>query len=172
MSTPYVGQIQIFAFPFVPPGWARCDGSLLQISENEALFSLLGTTFGGDGVKTFGLPDFRGRAPYHFGNGPGLNMMNLGEKSGSETQQLAAANLPAHAHSLKIDCNSGSGNSDNPQNNYPAMANANAYSATKNATMGSMQTDNDGGGQAFSIRSPFLVLNFCICTEGVFPSQQ
>ncbi len=172
MSDYFVGQIQIFAFDFVPVGWARCDGSLLQISDNEALFSLLGTTYGGDGVKTFGLPDFRGRAPYHFGSGPGLNPMNIGEMAGSESQQLTVANLPPHSHSLKVDCNSSAGNSDNPQNNFPAVANANAYGTTKNATMSQMQTDNDGGGQAFSIRSPFLALNFCICTDGVYPAQQ
>ena len=172
MSDCYVGQIQIFAFDFVPTGWALCDGTVLPISENEALFSLLGTTYGGDGLKTFGLPNFQGRAAYHFGSGPGLNPMNLGEMAGSETRQLAVAHLAAHSHSLKINCNSAAGNSDNPQNNFPATANENAFGTTKNATMSSMQTNNDGGGQAFSIRSPFLALNFCICLEGVFPSQK
>lgn len=171
MSEPYIGQIQIFAFNFPPRGWAVCDGQTLPISQNSALFSLLGTTYGGDGRTTFALPDLRGRSPVHMGTGTGLSPIRIGQKGGAETHQLTVAELAAHTHGYRIDCNSDMGDADNPENRFPAPSNENVYSTSKDALMSPMTTAQTGSGQAFNIRSPYLALNFCIALTGVFPSR-
>ena len=140
MSTePYIGQISIFAGNFAPRGWAQCNGQLLSIAQTTALFSILGTTYGGDGRVTFALPDLRGRVPVHMGQGPGLSNYVEGESSGSETVTLISTQMPAHTH--VVTCSGSGASSDNPSNAVPGLAAdsgrnpVNAYNSTADATM-------------------------------------
>jgi microcystin-dependent protein len=164
MSEPFLGEIQIFGFNFSPRSWALCDGQLLPINQNQALFSLLGTTYGGDGRTNFALPDLRGRAPMHEGTGH-----TLGQKAGEENHTLAAGEMPQHTHSARASANSG--NSPVPVNNFLAAAN-NVYRAPDNLTALSPGTvGTGGGGQGHNNMQPYLTLNFCIALAGLFPSQ-
>lgn len=163
---PFIGQIQAFGFNFPPRGWAKCDGQLLPISQNTALFSLLGTQYGGEGITTFGLPDLRGRAPIHQGSGPGLSNRGLGDKIGNETTTLTTVNLPAHDHSIN---SAAEGNTDNPSGNYIAGAGLNSYSTVTNTT--SKSTAITGEGQATNNMQPSLALNYCIALVGIYPSR-
>lgn len=173
MAEPYIGQIQIFAFNFAPRGFAKCDGQTLPISQNTALFSLLGTTYGGDGRTTFKLPELRGRAPVHFGQGPGLPNAPIGSSAGQNDHQLSTGQLPPHGHPFQIDCNSDEGATDNPEDTVPSVSNENVYAAagSQDAKMAPMTTANTGSGQAFDIRGPRITLNFCIALQGIFPSR-
>jgi microcystin-dependent protein len=187
MSEPFIGQIQTYGFNFAPRGWALCDGQLLPISQNTALFSLLGTIYGGDGRTTFALPDLRGRAPIHMGNGPGLSTRKIGSKGGSEFVTLTEAQMPAHDHtgtanlSGKIRCNSGAGNVDSPVGNALAeIDRVNQYSnAGPNADMhddtvsasGNLTTATAGGSQPHNNMQPYLTINYCIALVGLFPSR-
>ena len=187
MSEPFIGQIQTYAFNFAPRGWALCDGQLLAISTHTALFSLLGTIYGGDGRTTFALPDLRGRAPMHQGDGPGLSNRKIGAKGGMEWLTLTAAQMPAHDHtgqaSLtgKVKCNSGAGNKDTPVGNSIAtISRTNQYSdAGPNENMaegtvdasGNLTTSTAGGSQPHDNMSPFLAINYCIALVGLFPSR-
>jgi microcystin-dependent protein len=187
MSEPFVGQIQPFGFNFAPRGWAMCDGQLLPISSNSALFSLLGTTYGGDGRTTFALPDLRGRVPMHMGNGPGLSTRKIGEKSGAENVTLTTMQMPAHDHSGSgnvtgtVQANSGAGDTDNPAGNTLAtLSRTNQYStAGPNAAMhsdtvtgtGNFTTTTAGGSQSHNNMQPYLVINYCIALVGLFPSR-
>lgn len=164
---PFIAEIIMFGGNFAPRGWALCDGQLLPISQYSALFSILGTTYGGDGRTTFGLPDLRGRSPVHAGDGPGLSQVRLGEKGGSATTTLAIANLPAHSHNQRGA--EEDANSADPGGNVCATTEANAYHAAADANMGA--TSNVGNNQAFDNRSPFLVVNFIIALVGTFPSR-
>ncbi|AWI25770.1 phage tail protein [Flavobacterium pallidum] len=179
---PYLGQIMLFAGNFIPVGYLPCDGSLQSIAENDALYNLLGTTYGGDGMTTFGMPDLRGRAPQHFGTGPGLKSYTLGQMSGSETVTLTTAQMPAHNHVLTATvapaCNNGDEeSSDNPVGNYlRRFPGTNTYSANMNGQTG--QSDPftipmmpQGGSQPMDICQPSLVMTFCICSSGIYPSQ-
>lgn len=170
---PFIGQIQTFGFSFAPRGWAKCDGQLLQISSNTALFSLLGTTYGGDGRTTFGLPDLRGRAALHQGAGPGLTNRKIGQKAGAETVPLNANTMPTHTHvaTLKGTQVAPLG-VDNPTGKV--LATGNKYSSgTSDTDMGatSITNANTGGGQAHANMQPFLCINFCIALTGIFPSR-
>ena len=176
MSTePYLGSIVIFAGNFAPRGWAFCAGQLLPISQNTALFSILGTTFGGNGQTTFALPDLRGRAPVGAGQGPGLTDVNLGEMAGQENVTLLTANMPSHSH--LINCDNSGESSAAPSGLIPGVAgdrgaNVNIYSNNAaNATMNAQMVAPAGNGLPFGIRDPFLGLNFIIATEGIFPSR-
>ncbi len=177
MSTePYIGQISIFAGNFAPRGWAQCNGQLLSIAQNTALFSILGTTYGGDGRVTFALPDLRGRVPVHMGQGPGLSNYVEGESSGSETVTLISTQMPAHTH--LVTCSGSGGASDNPTNAVPGLATesttrnaVNSYNPTADATMAVNMVQPAGGSQPHENMQPFLVLNFIIATEGIFPSR-
>jgi microcystin-dependent protein len=170
MSSPFVGEIRIFGGNFPPAGWAFCDGSLVAISENDALFQLIGTTYGGDGQTTFALPDLRGRVPMHQGGGPGLSNRIIGEAGGVETVTLTTNQIPAHSHApLAV---SGSGNQATPQNGvWAGAANSlyslNAPSLALNATLGSVV----GGSQPHDNLMPFLAVSFIISLFGIFPTQ-
>lgn len=168
MSEPFIGQIQMFGFNFPPRGWALCDGQLLPIAQNTALFSLLGTTYGGDGRTTFGLPDLRGRAALHFGTGPGLGPRPIGAKGGSELETLTIGQMPPHQHSL--NAHSEAADQQKPENNV--LASAMTYHAVPaDVQMAGASIGQTGGGQAHNNMQPFLVINFCIALTGIFPSR-
>jgi microcystin-dependent protein len=167
MSEPFIGEIRIFGFNFAPRGWAFCAGQLLAISQNTALFSLLGTTYGGDGQTTFALPDLRGRTPVHLGAGPGLSNITLGEKGGAENVTMTVANMPAHTHTVNASPNEGETGS--PANAFPSATTEDVYSSTGGTTMNPAVVGNAGGGQPVPIRSPYLGMNFCIALVGIFP---
>jgi microcystin-dependent protein len=169
---PIIGQIQIFGFNFAPRGWATCEGQLLQIAQNQALFSLLGTTYGGNGTTTFGLPDLRGRVPMHFGSGPGLLIKFLGESGGTENTTLVANNLPSHNHVLNGYSEAGTASS--PAGAILANTGALDREYATAGTIVTMKSDaigNTGGNQAFNNMQPYLVVNFCIALEGIYPSR-
>jgi microcystin-dependent protein len=169
----FIGTIMMFGGNFAPRGWAFCNGQLLSIAQNTALFSILGTTYGGDGQTTFGLPDLRGRMPMHFGQGSGLSARQLGESGGSESVTLTIANMPAHNH--VINCKSEAGDLNSPANNYTAGDNdatAKPFSSAKlDATMNPAALSMVGSNQPVATESPFQVVNFVICLEGIFPSR-
>lgn len=164
MAEPFLSEIRLFSFVFAPKGWALCNGQLLPINQNQALFSLLGTTFGGNGQTTFALPDLRGRVPLHFGNGH-----TLGESGGEQAHTLSISELPSHIHNPL-----GSGNvagSKAFENNTWAITMASTYHETPDCAMNASSLTNVGGSQAHENRQPFLVLNYCIALQGIFPSQ-
>ena len=174
----FMGIIKLFAGNFAPRDWAFCNGQLLSISQNTALFSLLGTTYGGDGRTTFALPDLRGRAAVGFGQGPGLSNYTQGEVTGTESVTLTTNQMPAHTHTAQSTVHaSGRADSDNPANAVPALSGSQIYasapdgSTTMNAGMVTTQVGPAGGNQPVSIVQPVLVLNYIICVEGLFPSR-
>lgn len=172
-ADPYLAEIFMFAGNFAPRGFLFCDGQLLQISANSALFSLVGTTYGGDGRTTFGIPELRGRFPMHAGNGPGRTSRRLGDKSGDETSVLNVNHLPPHSH--PTPAYSGQGNKRDPGSNVLAKEPANVtapYSdQVPDTALDSNSLGNTGSGQAHSIMNPFLAVNFIIATIGQFPSR-
>jgi microcystin-dependent protein len=171
MADPFVAEIRIFPFNFAPKGWAFCDGQLMPISQNTALFSLLGTTYGGDGKSIFALPDLQGRAPMHPGQGPGLSLHDLGETGGSDTVTLLESEIPAHAHALMS--NAGAANRTRPANNSIArVAGATPYApaqATPSAQLGATSLTPTGGDQPHNNLQPYITVNFNIALQGVFP---
>lgn len=167
MSEPFLGEIRLFGFNFPPRGWAFCNGALMAISQNTALFSLLGTTYGGDGRTTFALPDLRGRAAVHPGQGPGLSDIRLGELGGAEVTTLTINNMPSHNHT--VNASPGAGESGNPANAYPSATTEDVYSSTAGTTMNAGVVGNAGGGQPIPIRDPYLGLMHCIALQGIFP---
>lgn len=174
----YIGEMSLVGFNFCPRGTAEAAGQLIAISQNTALFSLLGTTYGGNGTTTFALPDLRGRSPVGRGTGPGLTPIQLGEVSGVETVTLTIANMPAHSHTADLRGeNSVLADKANPNNATLALASAQIYSKTSapnaNVTLaaGSVFIQNTGGSQPFSNRSPYLGMLYCIATQGIFPSR-
>ncbi len=169
---PFIGEIKLFAGNFVPRGWAFCDGQLLPISQNSALFSILGTTYGGDGRTTFALPDLRGRVPVSPGHGPGLSSYRLGEKGGQEHVTLTTNEIPSHTHSLRADAAVGTTN--DPTNHVLANTGAfdNEYSTNSpNTNMNNAAVTSTGGSQSHENRQPFLGLYYIIAVQGVFPSR-
>lgn len=172
MSSPFIGEIRLVGFNFPPLGWAQCDGQLLPISQNTALFSLLGTQFGGNGVSTFGLPDLRGRVPIHQGQGPGLSPYVMGQMAGSENTTLLASQMPAHNH--LINANTGGGTQASPANGFPAVESTGTslnYAAAQDTTMAPPAVSIAGGNQPFSNVQPYLCVNFVIALQGIFPSR-
>jgi len=176
MSTDsFIGSIVLFAGNFAPRNYALCQGQILSIAQNTALFSLLGTTYGGNGQTTFALPDLRGRGPLGAGQGPGLSNITLGEQSGSPSVTLLTSNLPAHNH--MVNCDNGGSASAAPSGLIPGFAgdrstSVNIYSnAAPNAQMNPATCAISGGGAPFSNADPFLGLNFIICTQGIYPSR-
>jgi microcystin-dependent protein len=167
----FLGQILIVGFDFAPQGWAFCDGHLLPISQNTALFSLLGTTYGGDGTTTFALPDLRGRIAVGFGQGPGLQDYSLGETGGEEFVTLTIAQMPAHTHPLMGQ--SALGTSASPMGGiWAAQSRLEVYSsATPDSAMGGASISNAGGSQPYDNRSPYLVVNYIIALQGIYPSR-
>jgi microcystin-dependent protein len=172
MSQPFVGEIRMFGFNFAPSGWHACDGSLLAISQNEALFALLGTTYGGDGVNTFGLPDFRGRIPIHQGQGPGLSPYVIGQASGSENVTVTVNQMPQHSHVLSA-ATAGT-RTTVPMSNYLGSGEADIYNHDTVAALASLAPNElgiSGGSQAHSNLQPLLCVNFSISLFGIFPSR-
>ena len=169
---PFVAEIRIFPFNFAPKGWAFCDGQILPLSQNTALFSLLGTTYGGNGQSTFALPDLQGNAPMHPGQGPGLSLHDLGEIGGSETVSLLESELPSHTHQMRGD-NQDPGDTAAPSAStvFAQSTNAFAYVApTPPLTQMSFNAIAPAGGDLpHNNMQPYLTLNFCIALQGVYP---
>ncbi|SFS46443.1 phage tail protein [Sphingobacterium wenxiniae] len=174
-ADPFVAEITIYACNFPPRGWAACDGQLLPISQNTALFALLGTTYGGDGKSTFALPDMRGRVPMHPGQGPGLSYHDLGETGGSKTVTLLESEIPQHSHPIKNISYpvAGEAATASPVQAYLAeVAGENLYSSTSaNGTARDLMVFDlpVGGDLPHNNMQPYLTLNFCIALQGVFP---
>ncbi len=172
---PFLGSLLLVPYNFAPQGWALCNGQLLPISQNTALFSLLGTTYGGDGVTTFALPDLRGRVPISSGQGPGMQNYALGQSGGAETTTLSATQMPAHSHA--VNTVSGAGSTSNPANQYLAdspggTVTSGLYSSsTPNSKLNAAAIGMAGSGQPFDNRSPYLTLNWIIALQGVYPSR-
>lgn len=169
MSDPFVAEIRMFGCNFAPRGWAFCDGRLLPIAQNTALFSLIGTTYGGDGRTTTALPNLQGRLPMHPGRGPGLTSRRLGEQTGANTVTLTINEMPNHSHDLKASSEDGGTNS--PSNNAPGVGSEIYSDQTPNGTLNSASLSPQGGGQSHENRQPFQALNFCIALMGVYPSR-
>lgn len=171
MSEPFVGEIRMFAGNFAPRGWAFCDGQLLAVSQNDALFSLLGTIYGGDGRTTFGLPDLRGRIPIHAGHGPGLSERRLGAKGGAEKVTLTVNQLPSHGHRAQgtDDLNT---NLD-PEGRVPGHPVRNIYRnpGDQSATMSSEAITHVGGSRSHTNEMPYLCIHFIIALVGIYPSR-
>jgi len=167
---PFLGEIRLVAFTFAPRGWAFCHGQLLPISQHTALFSLLGTIYGGDGRTTFALPDLRGRVPIGAGTGPGLTPRSLGERGGAEGVQLTVEQLPAHTH--RAMAHSGKSDTRNPEGNVWAKARRRAYSTSGiDVEMDETAIGLTGGGNPVETLPPFLGLNYVIALQGIYPSR-
>lgn len=171
MADQFLAEIRVFGCNFAPSGWAFCDGQLMSISQNTALFSLLGTTYGGDGRTTFALPDLQGASPIHPGQGSGLSPRFLGETGGEETVTLLISELPAHTHTPS--CNSGTGDQYGPPGNVWATdaGGNNEYNSSGSSAMAPGAVGPAGGNQPHNNLQPYLVLNFCIALLGIFPSR-
>ena len=171
MADPFVAEIRIFGFNFAPTGWAKCNGQILPISQNTALFSLLGTTYGGNGQSTFALPDMEGNAPMHPGQGPGLSLHDLGEVGGSEFVTLLQSEMPAHTHNLMAQGQAAT-KSTPAGNSIAKVAGATPYLPPAGAALVSKSDQAvapAGGDLPHNNMMPYLVLNFCIALQGVFP---
>jgi microcystin-dependent protein len=169
MADPFVAEIRIFPFNFAPKGWAFCDGQLMPLSQNTALFSLLGTTYGGDGKSTFALPNLQGNAPMHPGQGPGLSLHDLGEMSGTETVTLLESEMPAHSHA--VSASQADGTSQSPAGEKLATGvGIGQYAAPGALTQLSPNALAPAGGSSpHNNMQPYLTLNFCIALQGVYP---
>ena len=176
-SQPYLGAIFMFAGNFAPFGYQLCQGQLLSISQNTALFSILGTTYGGNGTSTFALPDLRGRGPIGQGSGPGLSPINLGQSAGAENVTILTSNMPAHNHTIAVSTAAGAQNS--PSNNYLAPTvdsdgnpcPAHNSSATAGQTLAAATVSVAGQSLPLSVQNPYLGINFIIAMQGIFPSR-
>jgi len=171
MSEPFVGEIRMFAGNFAPRGWAFCDGQLLAVSQNDALFSLLGTIYGGDGRTTFGLPDLRGRIPIHAGHGPGLSERRLGAKGGAEKVTLTVNQLPSHTHPMRAQ--TGFANETEPNDNILAQSTGAQlyFQADPIQNLASASIANTGGSRSHTNLMPYLCIHFIIALVGIYPSR-
>ncbi len=175
MSEPFLAEIRIVGFNFAPRGWAFCDGQILPINQNQSLFSLLGTTYGGDGRTSFALPDLRGRSPIHVGSSNGSGH-TLGSRSGEEGHALSEAEMPQHTHTLRASSDAAAqiGATDNVLAQAPASVGSvysNENESTNIVQLASSAVAHGGGGQSHENMQPFLALNFCIALQGLFPSR-
>ncbi|VXC11358.1 Phage tail protein [Flavobacterium sp. 9AF] len=183
MSTePFIGEIKIFGFSFAPQSYLLCAGQIMSIAQNTALFSLIGTIYGGNGQTTFALPDLRSRMPIGQGQGPGLPVYNIGQYGGTNSVTLLTQNIPAHMHTLnamqvKILANNNLGEEQTPNGNYPAITTSDSYNSvpTTNVFMGGTQisgtTDITGSNIPVNIQNPYLAINYSIAIYGIFPSR-
>jgi microcystin-dependent protein len=172
MSDQFIAEIRIFPFNFPPVGWAFCNGQLMPISQNTALFSLLGTNYGGDGKTNFALPDFQGNAPMHPGQGPGLSGHDLGETAGSQAVTLLQSEIPAHAHALRADLlDAADTNVPNPSASFAQSSGGTLYQNASNVQLASQALGVIGNGLPHNNLQPYLTLNFCIALQGVFPAR-
>jgi microcystin-dependent protein len=173
MADPFVAEIRIFGFNFAPTGWAQCNGQILPLSQNTALFSLLGTTYGGNGQSTFALPDMQGNACMHPGQGPGLSLYDLGQQGGSETVTLLVSEIPLHNHALLANPNPGDNLIPSPTTSLASSTGGSLYvTAASNpplAQMAFQALTPAGGSLPHNNMQPYLVLNYCIALQGVFP---
>jgi microcystin-dependent protein len=173
MADPFVAEIRIFPFNFAPKGWAFCNGQLLPLSQNTALFSLLGTTYGGDGKSTFALPDLQGSAPIHAGQGPGLSLYDLGQMGGTETVTLLISEIPAHTHTLRCQSQDPADQpAPSPARTFAPSQNSTAYgpsNGTPIVQMSPMALTPAGSSFPHNNMMPYLTLNFNIALQGVFP---
>ena len=170
MADPFVAEIRIFPFNFAPTGWAFCNGQIMPLSQNTALFSLLGTTYGGDGRSNFALPNLQGSAPMHPGQGPGLSLHDLGEMGGSETVSLLESEVPSHSHALLADLlDIADTNVVRSTASFALSSGGTLYQAASNATLSDQALAPAGGDQPHNNMMPYLTLNFCIALQGVFP---
>ena len=173
MSEPFVGEIRIFAANFAPRGWAFCEGQLLAVSQNDALFSLLGTIYGGDGRTTFGLPDLRGRVPVHRGPGPGLSDRRLGSRGGVEHVTLLPGQMPAHSHGFRASMNPVEATAGPNGSVVADTGSVKIYAASQTSVdLNPASITNTGQGQAHGNLAPFLCVNFIIALFGIYPSRQ
>lgn len=174
MSEPFIAEIRIFAGNFAPRSWAFCDGQLLPIASNTALFSLIGTTYGGDGRSTTALPNLQGRAPMHPGRGPGLTSRRLGEKLGTETVALSEAQIPNHSHSFRVHAGGSTPVGPSAAASVANSRTIDAWQTNTTANLVSMAPEslsNSGGGQFHNNLQPFLAMNFIIALQGLYPSR-
>ncbi len=172
MSNPFLGEIKMVGFNFPPQGWAMCNGQLLPINQNTALFALLGTTYGGDGITTFALPDLRSRVAIHTGQGAGLSPYVIGQSGGVESVTLLTTQIPSHNHG--VNCNTGGGTQASPVAGFPAVESTGTsldYAAASNGAMNPAMIGNTGGSQAHANIQPYLCVNFIIALQGIFPSR-
>ena len=164
MSDPFLGEIRIMSFSFPPKGWALCNGQLLAINQNQALFSLLGTMYGGNGQTNFALPNLQGNVPIHFGNG-----FTQGQVGGETAHTLSIPEMPAHTHAVVASSNVADQGS--PEGNYLAVESSNAYSTSADSSMAGQALAGSGSSQPHTNMPPYLVLSFCIALVGIFPSR-
>lgn len=174
MSDPFVAEIRMFPFNFPPKGWAFCDGQLMPLSQNTALFSLLGTTYGGDGKSTFALPDLQGSAPMQPGQGQGLSLRDLGEQSGSESITLLISEIPSHTHNIMASAGIANLNAPGTDRALARSSGGTIYQATTNqnlVTMAPQELAPTGGSLPHNNMQPYLTVNFCIALQGIFPAR-
>lgn len=171
MSEPYLGMIIIVPYNFSPRGWAFCNGQILPIAQNTALFSLLGTTFGGNGQTTFALPDLRGRCPNSSGQGPGLSSYDLGQVGGTESTTITINQMPGHNHMVAPSASTNAPSASKPTNNVPAQFDGYDALPGSPVAMAATASSLTGGSQPTPLLSPYLTLNYCIALEGIFPSR-
>lgn len=170
MSDPFVAEIRIFPFTFPPMGWALCNGQLLPLSQNTALFSLLGTTYGGDGKSSFALPNLQGTAPMQQGQGAGLSLYDLGQTGGVESVTLLSSEMPAHSHALRAATqDNGDANIIGSNTSFAPSVGGTFYQPTSNVQLAPQALDTAGGGLPHNNMMPYLTLNFCIALQGIFP---
>ena len=169
MADPFVAEIRIFPFNFAPRGWAFCNGQLLPISQNTALFSLLGTTYAGDGKSTFGLPNLQGRVPVQRGQGSGLSLRDLGERFGTETETLLQSHMPVHTHTLRASPDPGDNTVPGAAISLAGSTGGSVYNNSGPALTAMATQADAGGSQPHNNLMPYLTLNFCIALQGVFP---
>ncbi len=171
---PFVAEICLFPFNFAPQGWAFCDGQIMSITQNTALFSLLGTTYGGDGRSNFALPNLQGAVPMHCGQGPGLSLYDLGETGGTASVSLLTAEMPAHTHTVQADGNHFHATQTSPSgsmlgNDAPNLTYSNGNSSSTMAMMNPAMVSVAGGSQPHNNLMPYLTINYCIALQGVYP---
>lgn len=172
MSDQFLAEIRVFPFNFPPTGWAFCDGQLMPISQNTALFALLGTTYGGDGKSTFALPNLQGQAPLQHGQGPGLSERFLGESSGSSSVTLLQSEMPFHNHTLRADLvDPADTSTPNPNASFGLSTGGTLYQASSNAQLDALALAVAGGSLPHNNMQPYLTMNFCIALQGIFPQR-